>query len=178
MDVLREAGEPKPKGRAEPRPFVPNVIFFLAECLERGIWPKPLQPTHRQTENHMTRSIKIVNSSNWLNEPCKVEMCRLGEEWRPVGELKSGEVGDAIGLTPGRDVFLRITPTDAKEAPAPCRGDHKHLSPRVIVKWGAEAKDKALEYQLEKAQEARRKVEAHRDSLMDTVKALEARLNK
>ena len=85
----------------------------------------------------MTRSIKIVNSSNWLNEPCKVEMRHEGDEWRPAGELNSGEVGDAIGLTPGEVVYLRITPTSAEAVPTPYRGDHKYMSPKVSVRWEA-----------------------------------------
>ena len=41
MEILRRAGEPKPE--PEPlTPFVPNVVFFLGECLKRGVWPAAL----------------------------------------------------------------------------------------------------------------------------------------
>ena len=52
MEILREAGEPKGE-REELTPFVPNVLFFLGECLKRGVWPKPPPPAEERRRTTM-----------------------------------------------------------------------------------------------------------------------------
>ena len=81
----------------------------------------------------MTRSVQLVNTSNWNNEPCEVEVVVDGKV-QHTETLQSTQYTQPISLPSGQKVTITVTPIEHAERSHAFRDEFgRQLLPGVTV---------------------------------------------